>query len=541
MIDYVALSNWMSRNWLIIILFTIILTKVFDYLIYVFYDKKKLKSKIEKGIDESDNFYSTGDYGRSLEKYNKTIELCNIKNFPELSGQINFGIGNCYLKLADVKNDESLLNAAINHFNEAKSIFSTKTKIMEKGEISKKLETPQKYAKTLNNLSKCYFKISNIRDKRENLENAISIIKRSLKIYTCINYSDEIYNVLENLGTYYRSLAEILDRNENTIKAIKTYEKVLKYYNKNDNPHEYSRTLFNLGTSYLFKARVSDKIKNLHIALDNFKKAEDVINPKDDANFYSVLKNNMGLVYTDIAKSENTEINCDYAIESFKKAIEFTPKDASYDKFQLDVNIGLVYQTLAICKNHKENLEIAIKIFEEQLSNIGRVEYPIDNAKLKRYLANAYGDIARFENKANKIENYKKSIQLCKDVLDVFNNENYPETYFHIISMLSSYYNNLALTMDNKSSIKQNIEESMKYSNEVISLTNPESNLFEYSEAHYNLGACHANLCLIEGVKNDNNYNEAKRCLELVLSLMKDNRLRIYENAKIHLEKLSNM
>lgn len=98
-------------------------------------------------------------------------------------------------------------------------------------------------------------------------------------------------------------------------------------------------------------------------------------------------------------------------IESFKRAIEFTPKESSYEIFQIKVNIGLTYQTLAVSKNPKDNLEIAIKMFEEQLNNIGRIEYPIDYAKLKKYLAKACGDIAKF---VDPKENYKKRYNYAK-------------------------------------------------------------------------------------------------------------------------------
>lgn len=125
--------------------------------------------------------------------------------------------------------------------------------------------------------------------------------------------------------------------------------------------------------------------------------------------------------------------------------------------------------------------------------------------------------------------------------MNVFNNENYPEFYIQLILMLSSYYNNLALIMDDKSKRKKYLELSIKYSIEIIGLTNSENNLFKFSLAHYNLGCCYASLCLMEGKKNDHNYKEAKRCLQLVLDLVKDNRLRIHENARIHLDKLSNM
>jgi tetratricopeptide (TPR) repeat protein len=514
-----------------------IISKLYKYIKHSFWDKKIQKNKIENSIKEANNLYESDNYELSLEKYDKTLEIFNKKDFPELYGIIQRGIGNCYLSLAQINKNEQLLKLAITYFNYALIVFDEKKQILDKGLISRKYKYPLQFAITKTNFAVAYAGLSNIRNKKENLEKAISACKDSLKIYNLNEIPEKYALAMNNLGTYYSRLAEIIDREKNMTKAISCFEEALKFYDEINYPYNHSSTLMNIATSHIILSKVSNKLENILIAIDKYKRALKIIDiEKDKSKLYASGQDGLANAYVELANLQDTEENIRKAISAHDEALKFTPDHELEEIARIKDNMGLAYQSLAKFKDGKENLREATKLYIESLKIRTIIDYPLDYAHTQIHLGTALGELANFEDSENAKENLlNKSIECFNEAHKIYSQQKYPDKYLSINNHLATSHINLS----NISDKKKNIEESIKFSNIVTSSTNPMDNLFIYSKAALNLGIAYANLAQIED--KEGNYRKAELYFEEVIKLLENENTNDYNLAKHYLEKLQSM
>ncbi|MGH7901400.1 MAG: tetratricopeptide repeat protein, partial [Thermodesulfobacteriota bacterium] len=355
----------------------IIISQIYQYIKHSLWDKKKQANKIQNSIKEANNLHESDNYELSLEKYDKTLEIIDKKDFPELYGIVQRGKGNCYLSLAQINKNEQLLILAMNYFDYALMVFDEKKQILNKGLISHEYKYPLQFAITKTNLAVAYAGLSTIRNKKENLEKAISACKDSLKIYKLNEMPDKYPLAINNLGTYHSRLAEIVDREKNMTKAITCFEEALKFYNENNYPDKHSSILLNIATSHILLSKVSNKLENILVAIDNYQRALKIIDiEKDKSKLYANGQDGLANAYVELANLQDREENIRKAISAHNEAFKFIPDHELEEIARVKDNMGLAYQSLAKSKDGKENLKEAIKLYKESLKIRTIIDYP---------------------------------------------------------------------------------------------------------------------------------------------------------------------
>ena len=90
-------------------------------------------------------------------------------------------------------------------------------------EVSEDYE-PELYARIKFNEGLCYYTISKVRDKEDNLNKAIIAFEEALKIYTIEKYPLDYAMTQNNLGIAYSDFSEVRDKEDNLNKAIRAYK-----------------------------------------------------------------------------------------------------------------------------------------------------------------------------------------------------------------------------------------------------------------------------------------------------------------------------
>jgi tetratricopeptide (TPR) repeat protein len=525
------MKEFLKIPWLISIssgIIGIIIYQIFLNAKRILWDKKKKKLKIENLITEANKLLDeSGEFEISLQKFDQILDKFNKKDFPESYGIIQRGKGVCYLKLSQLSNDEQFLNLSINYLCSALEIFKAKKRTSWKGKISNEYKCPLQLAITEAIIAIAYAGLSNIRDKKEYLEKAISAFKESLEIDKLYGMSDKYADSSNNLGTYYSRMAELGQREKYLIKAASCFEEALKSYDLGEQRGKYLSTLIKIATNQIYLSKASNRKENILIAINRFEEALNLIDvEKDGAGLYCEIQNGLGSSYVELARFENREDNIDMGLKAFTRALETINEKDVKGISMIKQNTGIAYRELAKIRYGKENLKKAIALYRESLNLKHIREYPLDYANLQIHMGEAVGELAGFEDdKELSKKDILQSIDHFQNAKSIFTQENYPLRFISICNNLASCYIGLSLITKKHETLQKSIE----YSRKVLSMTNPEDSLFEYAKAFLNLGIAHFNL---------NNLTVANNYLQRVIRLLEEEKTDDYRLAKEILGKI---
>lgn len=76
----------------------------------------------------------------------------------------------------------------------------------------------------------CYYNLSTLNNKEDNLIKAIIAFEKALKIYAVDKYPDKYATTKNNLGDAYSSLSEVCDKGDNCYEAIRAYDRLLPFH-----------------------------------------------------------------------------------------------------------------------------------------------------------------------------------------------------------------------------------------------------------------------------------------------------------------------
>jgi len=192
--------------------------------------KENFKIEIDILLAQASYYANTNQFEKSINESNKILKKISYNDFPYEYAITQQKIGDSYLNLAELKDNDTNLENSINAYNKALMIFTID-------------RYPIHYAETQKNIGVAYHNLANLKDNEINLENSTNAYKEALIIYT-INYYPFQYADIQNyLGDVYHDLSKIQkngsDQAYQNNKSIVAYKEALKIYTIDSYPIQY--------------------------------------------------------------------------------------------------------------------------------------------------------------------------------------------------------------------------------------------------------------------------------------------------------------
>ncbi len=383
-------------------------------------------------------FKSPAHLERRVEAYLEALAIWQERGDARQVAMLQNNLGNAYSDLAQVRDREENLGQAIRAYEEALTVYTPD-------------KAPLEYATTQNNLGTAYSHLAQVRDREENLGRAIRAYEEALTVYTPDKAPLEYATTQNNLGTAYSDLAQVRDREENLGRAIRAYEEALTVYTPDKAPLGYATTQNNLGNAYSDLAQVRDREENLGRAIRAYEEALTVYTPDKAPLEYATTQNNLGNAYSHLAQVRDREENLGRAIRAYEEALTvYTPDKAPLDFAMTQNNLGNAYSHLAQVRDREENLGRAIRAYEEALTVYTPDKAPLDFAMTQNNLGIAYSHLAQVRDRE---ENLGRAIRAYEEALRFRTPDKAPLDFAMTQNNLGNAYLRLAQVRDREENL----------------------------------------------------------------------------------------
>ncbi len=435
--------------------------------------KRRRRERIVQRLDEADKMIKRNLYKDALEIL-KEKELKNIssKKEPELYARFKKIEGVAYLNLANGKHAEDYLKKAQLCIEETLPIYVVEKK-------------PLEYSKAQLNLSTIFLELA-VRDLETYVGKAISACNEALKVYEK-NYNREgLCKVYLNLSVAQIYLSNIRNKKENLESAMKLFKKV----SRNEDLKRCSNDCKfwnNIGAAYYYISKSREKKKNLELAIKNLEKGLENCNiEKEPENYnYAALCKNLGAAYMELATISDKEENLERAMQMFEISKNiWTKKKYPSEWTGVQNNLQNLYMMqTGTMETKKKILRESIAFFEKALSIPTLEAPPRSYADLENNLGNTYKDLAQFENKD---KNLNEALKAYQKALHVRKKENYPLDWAMIQNNIGIIYLYLAEAKDENST--KNIDAAIDAYNNALMVRSRRKHPIDWGETHMNLG-----------------------------------------------------
>lgn len=222
----------LHKNYLAPIIVGILVTLITCFFINSYLENEKAKEEIDYHFNQASNFLNQNEFEEAIAEYNEILKI-SYNNFPDKYAKAQLYLGKAYGSLANVKNEETNNQNAINACQEALKVYTFD-------------KYPYEYANTQYNLANVYYALANVRDKEGNAQKSINACQEALKVFTVDKYPYEYAITQTVLGTAYYDLAQVRDREVNAQNSINASQKALEVYTIDKYPTRYAITEANL-------------------------------------------------------------------------------------------------------------------------------------------------------------------------------------------------------------------------------------------------------------------------------------------------------
>jgi len=253
-----------------------------------------------------------------------------------------------------------------------------------------------------------YEKLSNIKNKEQNLRRAIIDFTEALE-YT-IERGGEI-SILGYRGICYFDLSQIVDKKENVLRAIDDFTKLITIKEKDELRFA---DFYYRGISYKELSKFDDKKLNLERAIEDFKLAEKLPNDNDERIFQIFLFK--GLSYKELSKFDDKKLNLRKSLKYFGIAFETLKKIKGHPLYNpiLSHEKGNVYSDMG-------DFHRAILYYKDALENIDKSSSEKEKTDVKEmlnakiYLARGIAQI-KFKEPEKAIEDFERGLEIAKNI-----------------------------------------------------------------------------------------------------------------------------
>lgn len=266
-------------------------------------EDKKMVTKLHHGLAMVKE--EMGDIEESLKEYKEAVDLAE-----DLGERGDILLGETYLKLGKLHNNEGNYDEAIDYLERAIDIFNEKD--------------------LFSSLTNSYFLLARIEKSQGNWEEALNYFKDGIEYWKQINESYQRVGGLHEIGSFYKVIRELKNAEEFLIETVQTCEKF-------GYRHLKASALVTLSEVYLEKGEYEESIESAAWAGEIF----DVLGKEEEEAYTYAL---VGQAYM--------KLNMDGKAEEYlNKAITI------YQKLGVSYSLGLTYFSMAKLQEKKGNRE----------------------------------------------------------------------------------------------------------------------------------------------------------------------------------------
>lgn len=409
------IEKLLDNRWIFALLNAIvgaIIWEIFRYCKRFVWDKRLIRNEMEAVLNEANKQANQGRHEIAIKEYDKLLENIKKRDYPDLYSFAQRGKGMCYLGLARKYKQEQEYNLAIQYVKDAVEEFKKKKRIYQSGQFIDEFKYPPEIVKTYFTLGSAYEGVSDIREKENNLLEAISYYKQALDICELYEANEALpemfYKSFNNIGICYGKLAEIKEVKLNLERAIEYFDKALEICKKSNETNSYNQILIQKGNCYLGLSRQTSKLENnikaIEIYSDALKSMETQMDiGKGVSPAYTGVHIGLGNSYQYLANYPSQDIqSCiEKAINHFDEALKYIPGKEINKTLEIINNKALAYKTLAKTIEPDKNLNESKALYEKLLKTYKIVDYPYQYAQTITNLALVHGDLANYHSQVD--------------------------------------------------------------------------------------------------------------------------------------------
>lgn len=240
-------------------------------------------------------------------------------------------------------------------------------------------DTPDVYARVMNNHANALCKFADRDNSIAYIEKSISIYNDVLRIYESKKETDNIEIVKNNLGTQQLKLYELTGDRTSKSKALSLFKERLDYLNENKSSIEYAMTQYNIGT-ILRRDSVHESKASFEEAKRIFIEKLDTLALSKKNNLYPLICYNLGNIYGYELDNKYLQISLKY----FDKALKiWTLEEHPLQYANIQVSIGHIYAYKYELNPSDEFLSKSNTYYEESLKVYTQKKYPNKYAQIK--------------------------------------------------------------------------------------------------------------------------------------------------------------
>jgi tetratricopeptide (TPR) repeat protein len=266
---------------------------------------------------------------KSIDTYNAILEVIKKKDTAIDYANTQHELANVYANFSEIRDRDTYLHKAEQAYNEALSVY-TKDKM------------PLEYASTMLNFGTIYGKFlthsAPEKSKANYLAKSIECYTEALTVFSRKNTPFQYAKVKINLAISYANSVSIEKSKKDKVKAINQAIKVLKeslrIFTKKKFPFDFAIGQNNLGNMYGMLSEYYHTETYLARSLLAYNEALAVYTKKDFQYDYAFVKHNVGCTYRRLATIIDREINLNKAIEAFDEALTIFTNESFPEKFE---------------------------------------------------------------------------------------------------------------------------------------------------------------------------------------------------------------
>ncbi len=422
-------------------------------------------------------------YREATAAYQEALQIYTIQSFPNQFANTQWNLGQIYLNIAKLVAPAENLSRAVTSFLAALNIlrikdlanaamvqyqlgvaYSALADLNDKGEncklalqsfeeaLKKKNseQLPMQTVAILLEQGLAFQKLASILDTEDNYHQSISCFDKALSMIVDTNQETvpEKFRLQKALGDSHYALANLKPEVEPLRKASEEYRGALEYFNFKKYPAEFGAIQYNLGNIFYHLALFGNKSDNCNQAINAFQEALKIYTSDKDLPHYITIMNNLGDTYRLRSETGNEITNCQKAIEIWEKILELNPEEIENIRTvaMIQTKLGDSYQKLSQIRHLLEDSKKALFYFESALKTATQKRLDKEQLDVQFKMGCLYINltVGQSVNPSMLQQNYKKAIQIFRDIIKATSVQYMSEYYADSQNELGLIYYKLA-------------------------------------------------------------------------------------------------
>ena len=396
--------------------------------------------------EDGDRFGHRASLITAIDVFDKALDQIAKTEFPEMWASIQSSSGGtCFILARRGQNEELMawLRKSIERLN--RSI-----------EICKEANAPELSGATHNNLANSLnFLGGRLQggDSLQALHEFVIAYEYALRYFMQIGLKMRIAETQNNLATTMETISSRTTgeySRKMRLRSFSVYDSALGNCKKDDNPslwaiiqNNYGNALRNLGKISTGMAAL-DLLRRSALA---FQRALDVNDKEKSPIKWAENQTNLGMAWGDIGQQTTGEVSrkaFDDSIAALKKSLDILTQNGTPSLWAItQINLGVVYGALGEVTSGDRGLEYFIRAaeaLEKALEVYTKIHMPLDWAMTQNNLGIVHGLIGERSSGDAMLTSFDKAIAALKNASEVYTNDAMPAKYAMVQRNLGNIY-----------------------------------------------------------------------------------------------------